>query len=75
MTAAGTWFEHAGLGVVVHWPHTSVAGLELSWLVGGLSAPPHCQAVPVDQCYATAESFESLVDPLASVMTVDVKSS
>ena len=59
MTAAGTWFEHAGLGVFVHWTHSSVAGLELSWpLVGGLSALPHCQAVPVDEYYATAASFD-----------------
>jgi alpha-L-fucosidase len=29
------WFNHAGLGLFVHWDHASQQGLELSWpLVG-----------------------------------------
>lgn len=59
MTAAGTWFDRAGLGVFVHWTHSSVAGRELSWpLVGGLPALPRCQVSSVDEYYETAAAFD-----------------
>ena len=54
-----SWFDTARFGMFVHWSHCSQQGIELSWpLVGGVSALPHCPAVPVDQYHATAATFD-----------------
>src|SRR5262245_27736599 len=54
-----TWFDTARFGMFVHWDHASQQGLELSWpLVGGLSALPSCQDVPVAQYHASARTFD-----------------
>jgi len=58
MPPSTDWFASARFGMFVHWSHVSQQGLELSWpLVGGLSALPCCQSVPVAQYHATAASF------------------
>lgn len=58
-TAPSTdWFRDAGLGMFVHWGHSSVAGRELSWpMVGGVSVLPFSDALPVADYQSTAASF------------------
>lgn len=52
------WFRDAGLGMFVHWGHSSVAGRELSWpMVGGVSVLPFSDAVLVADYQATASTF------------------
>ncbi len=35
------WFTGAGLGLFVHWDHTSQQGIEISWpMVGGVFSLP-----------------------------------
>jgi alpha-L-fucosidase len=52
------WFDGAGLGLFVHWTHSSAAGRELSWpLVGGGPVLPHSGECTVDEYYASVASF------------------
>ncbi|HYF47411.1 MAG TPA: alpha-L-fucosidase, partial [Acidimicrobiales bacterium] len=54
----GEWFDGAGLGLFVHWTHSSAAGRELSWpLVGGGPVLPHSGACTVDEYYASVAAF------------------
>ena len=49
------WFNHAGLGLFVHWDHASQQGLELSWpLVGRWRWPDD---VSPDEYYSSAATF------------------
>lgn len=53
-----TWFDTARFGMFIHWGPASQRGWELSWpLVGGSSALPGCQDVPVDEYHSTAKTF------------------
>jgi alpha-L-fucosidase len=57
-TPVPAWFEHARLGLFVHWGHGSRRGWELSWpLVGGAPNLHHCQDVPADTYHANALAF------------------
>ena len=48
------WFDGAGLGLFVHWTHSSAAGRELSWpLVGGTTVLAHSGECTVDEYYAS----------------------
>ncbi len=52
------WFDSAGLGLFVHWNHSSAAGRELSWpLVGGGPVLPHSGACTVAEYYASVADF------------------
>ena len=52
------WFFGAGMGLFVHWTHSSAAGQELSWpLVGGGPVLPHSGACTVDEYYASVADF------------------
>ncbi|HEX2849068.1 MAG TPA: alpha-L-fucosidase [Acidimicrobiales bacterium] len=52
------WFRGAGLGLFVHWGHSSQQGLELSWpMAGGTAALPFSHAVPVADYQASAATF------------------
>jgi len=53
-----TWFDTAGLGMFVHWGHSSQQGCELSWpLVGGVFSLPFCGDIPVEKYHSTALTF------------------
>jgi alpha-L-fucosidase len=53
------WFDGAGLGLFVHWTHSSVAGRELSWpLVGGGPSLPHSGECTVAEYYASVDAFD-----------------
>ncbi len=52
------WFDGAGLGLFVHWTHSSTAGRELSWpLVGGTAVLAHSGECPVAAYYASVADF------------------
>jgi alpha-L-fucosidase len=52
------WFTGAGLGMFIHWDHTSEQGIEISWpLVGGVFALPGGKNVSVDQYHSTETTF------------------
>ena len=52
------WFHGAGLGLFVHWTHSSAAGRELSWpLVGGGPVLPHSGEATVEEYYASVTDF------------------
>ena len=52
------WFASARFGLFVHWGPYSRHGWEPSWpLVGGLSAFPYCQDLPVETYYRDALRF------------------
>jgi hypothetical protein len=43
------WFKGAGLGLFIHWDHTSEQGIEISWpMVGGVFSLPGGKVVTVD---------------------------
>jgi alpha-L-fucosidase len=55
------WFQEAGLGLFVHWDHTSQQGIEISWPLVDKSIIPgrtHAEAqVTADQYHSTAATF------------------
>ena len=52
------WFDGAGMGLFVHWTHSSAAGRELSWpLVGGTTVLAHSGECSVDEYYASVAEF------------------
>jgi|APCry1669189567_1035234.scaffolds.fasta_scaffold12462_2 alpha-L-fucosidase len=52
------WFRGAGLGLFIHWDHTSQQGIEISWpMVGGVFALPGGKDVTVSQYHSTASTF------------------
>lgn len=52
------WFTGAGLGMFIHWDHTSEQGIEISWpLVGGVFALPGGKNVSVAQYHSTEATF------------------
>ena len=56
--AMANWFDHARLGLFIHWGHSSQRGCELSWpMVGGVFALPDQRDVSVEQYHSTAASF------------------
>ena len=52
------WFKGAGLGLFIHWDHTSEQGIEISWpMVGGVFALPGGKVVTVDEYFSTEKTF------------------
>jgi alpha-L-fucosidase len=52
------WFKGAGLGLFIHWDHTSQQGIEISWpMVGGVFALPGGKDVTAAEYHATAPTF------------------
>jgi alpha-L-fucosidase len=52
------WFTGAGLGMFIHWDHTSAQGIEISWpMVGGVFSLPGGKDVTVEQYHSTATTF------------------
>jgi alpha-L-fucosidase len=68
----GNWFSEAGLGVFVHWGHSSSQGWELSWpLAGGNAVLPYCQDIPVDEYFRNAATFDPAdFDPQGLAKTI-----
>lgn len=55
------WFSGAGLGMFIHWDHTSQQGIEISWpMVGGVFSLPGGKDVTVDQYYSTEKTFNPI---------------
>jgi len=55
------WFTGAGLGMFIHWDHTSQQGIEISWpMVGGVFALPGGKDVTVDEYYTTEKTFNPI---------------
>ncbi|AFZ24899.1 alpha-L-fucosidase [Cylindrospermum stagnale PCC 7417] len=58
MSIINNWFATAGLGMFIHWGHSSQQRCELSWpLVGGVFSLPFCQNIPVEEYHRTAFTF------------------
>ena len=55
------WFSGAGLGLFVHWDHTSQQGIEISWpMVGGVFSLPGGKVVSAEQYHSTASTFNPI---------------
>ena len=55
------WFTGAGLGLFVHWDHTSQQGIEISWpMVGGVFSLPGGKVVSAEQYHSTASTFNPI---------------
>jgi alpha-L-fucosidase len=53
------WFKGAGLGMFIHWDHSSQQGIEISWpMVGGVFALPGGRVVTTEEYHATAPTFD-----------------
>jgi alpha-L-fucosidase len=53
------WFNHAGLGVFVHWDHASQQGLEISWPMVGRWQWPGYDAVNPESDDVTVAQYQS----------------
>ena len=53
------WFNHAGLGLFVHWDHASQQGLELSWPLVGRWQWPGYDAINMESDDVTPEQYYS----------------
>jgi alpha-L-fucosidase len=53
------WFNHAGLGLFVHWDHASQQGLELSWPLVGRWQWPGYDAIDIESDDVTPEQYYS----------------
>lgn len=53
------WFNHAGLGLFIHYDHASQQGLEASWpLVGGVSGLGYSPTNTVSDYHRSADTFD-----------------
>jgi alpha-L-fucosidase len=56
--SGASWFDGAGLGLFVHWGHSSAAGRELSWpMVGGGPTLPHSGECTVAEYFSSVARF------------------